>query len=206
MAHAVRLEAVGAPDPLDGTEASPAAFAIKAPVQWVVSPGGSPSVRATTRSAASAPSGLMREGRVLLRSKPSNASSTKRSCQRQTQVLDLPVRRVISFAPTPSAVKSTISARQTCFCGALRSRMRALSRRTSADETESDFPARIAQTLTSRKRPESRAGHKCQVRSTRAFANVGSALRVAMAYETVFDSPHFGHQIWVTGAFAGQRA
>ena len=29
---------------------SPAAFAIEAPVQWVVSPGGSPSVKATTRS------------------------------------------------------------------------------------------------------------------------------------------------------------
>ena len=59
-----------------------------------------------------------------------------------------------------------ISARQTCFCGALRSWMRALSRPISADETESDFPARIPQTLTSRKRRESRAGLKCQVRST----------------------------------------
>ena len=38
---------------------SPAAFAIEAPVQWVVSPGGSPSVKATTRSAASALSGLI---------------------------------------------------------------------------------------------------------------------------------------------------
>ena len=45
----------------------------------------------------------------------------KRSCQRQTQVFDLPVRRMISFVPTPSALKRTISARQTCFCGALRS-------------------------------------------------------------------------------------
>ena len=59
----------------------------------------------------------MREGRVLSRSRPSTPSSTKRSCQRQTQVFDLPVRRMISTVPTPSAVSRTISARQTCFCG-----------------------------------------------------------------------------------------
>jgi hypothetical protein len=34
--------------------------------------------------------------------------------------LGLGVRRMISFVPTPSAVNSTISARQTCFCGVLR--------------------------------------------------------------------------------------
>src|SRR6202040_1312601 len=72
----------------------PDAFAIKTPVQWVVSPGGSPSVRATTRSAASPSSGLIREGLVLSRSRPSNPSSKKRSCQRQTQVLDMQVRRM----------------------------------------------------------------------------------------------------------------
>jgi hypothetical protein len=38
-----------------------------------------------------------------------------RSCQRQTHVLDVSVRRMISLVPTPSALKSTISARQTCF-------------------------------------------------------------------------------------------
>ena len=105
---------------------SPAAFDIRAPVQWVVSPGGSASVSATTRPAASTPSGLMREGRVLSRSSPSKPSSIKpssikRSRQRQTQLLDFPVRLMIAFVPTPSAVNSTISARQTCFCRALRS-------------------------------------------------------------------------------------
>src|ERR1700734_3755810 len=111
---------------------SPAAFAIKAPVQWVVSPGGSPSVKATTRSVASALSGLIREGRVLSRTRPSNPSSRKRSCQRQTEVLDLPVRRMISFVPTPSA-----------------------------DETERDFPARIAQTRTPSPYREFQPGLKC---------------------------------------------
>ena len=121
LAHPVRLQTMGAPIRWTELTLSPAAFAIKAPVQWVVSPGGSPSVSATTRPAASAPSGLMREGRVLSRSSPSKPSSIKRSCQRQTQVLDFPVRLMIAFVPTPSAVNSTISARQTCFCGALRS-------------------------------------------------------------------------------------
>ena len=92
------------------------------------------------RATLSASSGLIREGRVLSRTRPSNPSSRKRSCQRQTQVLDLAVRRMISFVPTPSAVNSTISALQTCFCGALRSCTTALSRRISADETERDFP------------------------------------------------------------------
>jgi hypothetical protein len=46
----------------------------------------------------------------------------ERSCQRRTQVFDLPVRRMISLVPTPSALNRTISARQTCLCGALRSR------------------------------------------------------------------------------------
>ena len=40
---------------------------------------------------------------------------------RQIQVFDLAVRRMISFVPSPSAVSKTISARQTCFCEALRS-------------------------------------------------------------------------------------
>jgi hypothetical protein len=35
--------------------------------------------------------------------------------------LDFPVRLMTAFVPTPSAVNSTISARQTCFCGVLRS-------------------------------------------------------------------------------------
>ena len=91
----------------------------------------------------------------------------KRSCQRQTQVLDLPVRRMISTVPTPSAVSSTISARQTCFCGVLRSRTIASRRRRSeAESVEGDAGAHA---------PDSHAaagrgippGFKCQVLSTR---------------------------------------
>ena len=47
------------------------ALAIMAATQWVASAGGSLSVRATTRSATSGPSGGMRDGRVLSRSRPS---------------------------------------------------------------------------------------------------------------------------------------
>ena len=94
-------------------------------------------------------------GPSLSRSRPSNPSSKKRSCQRQTQILDLQVRRMISFVPAPSAVKRTISARHTYFCATLRSSMRFSSRRRSANETVMDFPARIAQTCTCRKSGES---------------------------------------------------
>ena len=90
----------------------------------------------------------MREGRVLSRSSPSTPSSAKRSCQRQTQVLDLPVRRMISTVPTPSALSRMISARQTCFCGALRSLTSAPSRPRSVGETVKDIPVRMRQTRT----------------------------------------------------------
>ena len=47
--------------------------------------------------------------------RPSKASCMKRSCQRQTQVLDLPIRRMISFMPAPFAERRTTSARHACF-------------------------------------------------------------------------------------------
>ena len=87
-------------------------------VKWktVVSTGGSASVSATTRAATSGPSGGMREGRVLSCRRPAMPSFMNRSCQRQTQVFDLPVRRMISLVPTPSALERMIAARQACFC------------------------------------------------------------------------------------------
>ena len=105
----------------------------------------------------------MREGRVLSRSSPSKPSSAKRSCQRQTQVLDLLVSRMIALMPTPSAVSKTIRARQTCFCGAFRSLTSAWSRSRSAEEAERVTPARIPQTRTPQVRSESLIGFKCQI-------------------------------------------
>jgi hypothetical protein len=43
-----------------------------------------------------------------------------RACHRHTAGLALPDRRMISVVPQPSSVARMISARQTCFCGALR--------------------------------------------------------------------------------------
>ena len=66
-------------------------------------------VSATTRSAMEGASLAMREGRVLSRKSPSTPSAAKRPCQRQTQVLDLPVSRMIAFVPMSSALSGTIS-------------------------------------------------------------------------------------------------
>jgi hypothetical protein len=69
-------------------------------VQCVVSPGGAPVVvSVTTRAATSAPSGGMRDGRVLSRSNPVTPAVINRSCQRQTATLLVPARRMISTVP-----------------------------------------------------------------------------------------------------------
>ena len=67
-------------------------------------------------------------GPRLVVMRPSIPSIMNRSCQRQTQVFDLPERRMISLVPTPSALERMIAARQACFCEALRSLMIASSR------------------------------------------------------------------------------
>ena len=100
----------------------PTALAMAAAVQWVVSPGGSASGRRDHAARHGlGPSGGMRDGRVLSRNRPSTPSCMKRSCQRQTTSSLLPVCRMISAVPKPSAVSRTIRARQTCFCGLFRS-------------------------------------------------------------------------------------
>ena len=73
--------------------------------------GGSVNVSATTRSMTASSSGGIRDGRVLSTSNPSVPASMKRCCQRHTQVLALPVARMISVVPTPYADSSTICAR-----------------------------------------------------------------------------------------------
>jgi hypothetical protein len=70
----------------------------------------------------------------------------KRSCQRQTQVFDFPVRRMMALVPRPSALSSTISARQAYFCGVLPSLTRLASRRRSSADTVMAIPLRMRQT------------------------------------------------------------
>jgi hypothetical protein len=68
--------------------------------------------------------------------------------QRQTTVLPLPTARVIAVVPLPSAVRTMIRARQTCFCGRLRSRMIDCKRARSAGETSTIIPLRMPCTRT----------------------------------------------------------
>src|SRR5689334_9340781 len=121
----------------------PLALAMAGAVQWVVSPGGSVRVRATTCSPFSRGSDGIRGGRVLSRNSPSTPSCMKRSCQRQTAVLATPAWRMISAVPTPSALSSTIFARQTCFCGLLRSVLIASSRSRSLAMSSKLIPVRM---------------------------------------------------------------
>ena len=83
--------------------------------------GGDSMVSPTTQARSKGSSLGMREGRVLSRRSPSTPSAANRSCQRQTQVLDVLVSRMIGLAPASLALSKTICARQTCFYGALRS-------------------------------------------------------------------------------------
>ena len=71
-----------------------------------------------------------------------------RSCQRQTQVFDLPVRRMISLVPTPSALERMIAARQACFCEALRSLVITSSRPRTDRVIVMEIPVRMRQTRT----------------------------------------------------------
>ena len=59
--------------------------------------------------------------RILSRVRPATPTAMNRACHRHTTGLALPDRRMISAVPQPSAVGRMILARQTCFCGALRS-------------------------------------------------------------------------------------
>ena len=77
----------------------PTALAMAGEVEWVASCGGSVAVSFTTLSMVIWSSGLIREGRVLSRRRPSTPSVAKRSCHRQTQVLDFFVRCMISTVP-----------------------------------------------------------------------------------------------------------
>ena len=128
--------------------AMPAAFAIARNVQWVASYGGGSSVRRTISATRAGAIGALPGGRVLSRKRPSTPSCMNRSCQRQTQVFDLPVSAMIAEVPRPSALRRTIRARQTCFCGALGSATIASNRWRSRDEIVKEMPLRMPQTRT----------------------------------------------------------
>ena len=124
----VRRQTMGAPDFCTVLTAKPIALAIARLVQWVVSPGGGPSVRAINCATTGSGTGGLPGLRVLSCSSPSTPASMKRRCQRHTQGLETPARRMISAVPQPSAVARMICARHTCFWALLRSATTASSR------------------------------------------------------------------------------
>ena len=121
----------------------PTSLAMAAAVQWVASPGGSALVRSTTWSITGCARAGIRDGRVLSRNKPPTPAYINRSCQRQTDGFDLPVRRMISAVPRPSAVIRMIDARQTCFCTLFRSATIAAKRARSDELTSIWIPFRM---------------------------------------------------------------
>ena len=92
LAHPVRLQTMGAPDRVGPNFTLSPATPSPSRRQ---SSGSSHQSRVAKRQGdhalrrPSALDDLILEGRVLSRTRPMNPSSTKRSCQRQTQVLDL---------------------------------------------------------------------------------------------------------------------
>ena len=86
----------------------------------------------------------------------------KRSCQRQTQVLEVPVRRMISLVPTPLALSSTICARQTWLLRGVAILKSAFNRRRSVVLRVMEIPVRMRQTRMHAIRWESPPGFKCQ--------------------------------------------
>jgi hypothetical protein len=142
--HPVRQQAVRRPD-ARCTERSdtPVAAAIARPVQCVASPGGSPSVSSTTRSTSAGGNGGKPDFLVFSRKRPVTPSRMNRSCQRHTHGFETLARRMIAAVPHPSAVARMIRARQTCFCGLLRSATTAANRSRAAALTSMLIPSRI---------------------------------------------------------------
>ena len=143
MLHPVWLETMRVPDALDGTDAN---------ADRLGHHRGSPVCRLAWRIGARQSDDTLGEiraewcnarGARLVAQRPSKPASMNRSCQRHTQVFDFPVRRMISAVPMPSALSRTISARQTCLCGALRSRASAARRWRSLGLRVMEIPVRM---------------------------------------------------------------
>ena len=118
-------------------------------VQCVVSPGGSARERHHALGHFRPERRNARRPRLVTQ-QPLEAFCCKAlvPCQRHTQVLHLPVRRMISTVPMPSPLNKMTSARQTCFCGALRSLISAARRWRSRGDTVTKIPVRMRTTRT----------------------------------------------------------
>jgi hypothetical protein len=115
LPDAVWLKSVGAPDALHGGDADAGCLRHRCarPMR-----GFGHRRLHCQRHDAFGDSGIkLRDARMprLVAPQPFKALAGKACCQRQTQVLDLLVSRMIALVPTPSALSKTIHARQTCF-------------------------------------------------------------------------------------------
>ena len=118
LAHPVRLQTMGAPDSLDRTHAEPRRLRHQDAGPMGRFPGRFRERRRDDALSRLDAQRLDARGTRLVAAQYIEAPSIKRSCQRQTQVLDFPVRLMIAFVPTPSAVNSTISSpAKRGFCG-----------------------------------------------------------------------------------------
>ena len=124
-------------------------------------------VRRITSAVLSAAVFGMPGGRVFSCNRPTTPATMNRSCQRQTQVAGLPVADMIALVPVPSADKSTIRARQTCFCGEDGAEMIAARRRRSPGDTINPIPVRISLNRASGNTTESKFGLLRSGQSTR---------------------------------------
>ena len=163
---------MAAPDALHRTDADARALAMARAVQCVVSPGGvrqrqghDPFSHLLTERRDARRSGLVAQQAVD--APPHEALLPAPDCG--FDCAGLP--RMIAAVPQPSAVSSTIRARQTCFCGLFRSATTASRRARSAALTSMMIPVRMPQTRTSGVPPESQIGLFRQVLSTKIEAS-----------------------------------
>jgi len=70
----------------------------------------------------------------------------------------LVVNAMIAEVPRPSPLRSTMRARQTCFCGLLGSATIARNRSPSPEDTVKEMPLRMRQTRTPQHKAESQFG------------------------------------------------
>ena len=145
-AQAMRLQPVGTPDALHGVQRQADVVAIARPVQWVISPGGSPQVNASTLLTVSIATGFLPGGRVLSCSRPATPASAYRRCQRHTAGRLTPARSATCSTGSRSAESRTMRARCTCFTGRVRSPMIASKRARSSSltTTQSSWAIRVA--------------------------------------------------------------
>src|SRR5215475_12012972 len=164
----VRLEAMGTPDPLHRADADPDRLRHRR-----AGPVAGRGWRACQRQSnhAFGHLGTQRRdarGPRLVAPQPRDPSLLEALLPAPDHGLALPVASMISAVPRPAAVRRTILARQTCFCGLLRSATTASSSLRAAALNRISVRLCIPKTRTRESEGESQSESKCQICSTSA--------------------------------------